>query len=472
MTIMIAILVLDAASYGILLAFGIFQDYYQTKFADHEYASWIAVLSEGIPFLGAPAITWCCQKYSLPRKTYIWIGFSLCVIGLVSSAFIDSLPGLIMMQGIVYGFGVLLVSIPELIILNTWFDKRRGLAYGIVYAGADLFGVAYTFIATQLLHHYTFRTTMLVFAAMTLVLMGLPILFIHERIELRPPTAPSIKSTTPLTSPTLRRSSTISSVFIDQGTQKITPNDLPFSPSLNHAPSWPAEPPAKRYYQRSIFYIFTLINLLQALAWYLPFIYLPSFLTAQGHSAHSGATALAIGNLAMIVGDLVFGKLSDKVHVNTLLIASTAVSALATFFLWGMGGSVKNSLPATTAFIFLYGCFGGGFLALWARMGTVFGEKDAQMVYSTLCFGRGIGGILSGPVSQVLLAKGTPYALRALSSGTYGGVIMFVGMCTAGAALMGGCGILALWWKKGKESEVESRSGSRSEVEVITVNEK
>ena len=162
----------------------------------------------------------------------------------------------------------------------------------------------------------------------------------------------------------------------------------------------------------------------------------------------------------MILGDLTFGKLSDMVPISSLIITSTAVSAVASFLLWGLIGSVRNSLPATMSFIFLYGWFGGGFIALWARMGTVFGEKDAQMVYSTLCFGRGIGGILSGPISQVLISQGTPRALQALGRGQYGGVIMFVGMTMAGSAVMGVVGIVALWWKKGRDRQIEEAAKS------------
>lgn len=426
-TMMIASLFLDGSTFGNLLAYGIFQDYYQTKFTDPNTASWIGALAQGVSYLGAPLVTWCCQRYSLPPTFYIRIGFALCVLSLLVSAFITSLPGLIFTQGLLYGTGSLFVSVPELIVLNTWFDKRRGLAYGIVFAGCDIFGVAYTLLTSVLLNKYGFRITMVILAALTFVCAGTPLLYYRPRVE---PTQ----------------------------SNKPTNDNIPFSPSSTRRNSLPNTVPDKPYHQRAIFYLFTTINFLQSLAWCLPFIYLPSFVTSLGHSSHSAATVLAVGNFSMILGDLSFGKLSDKVHVNILIITSTAVSAAVTFILWGFVGSGTNNLAAIIAFSFLFGCFGGGYLALWARMGTLFGEKDAHMVYSTLCTGRGLGVILSGPISQALLKTTPPKMLRPLGQGPYGGVIMFVGMCTAGAAIMGVCAILALWWKKERTLEIEEKS--------------
>lgn len=423
-----AALFLDGSSFGNLLSYGIFQDYYQTKFTDSEKASWIGALGQGISYLGAPLVTWCCQRYSLPPTFYIKIGFGLCISSLLVSAFINNLSGLIVTQGLLYGIGSLLITIPELIILNTWFDKRRGLAYGIVFAGCDIFGVLYTLLTSELLQRFGFRTALIILAALTFVCAGTPLLVFHARPD-------PIK-------PTLANS-----------------EDLPFSPSVNRRNSLPDTAlPKKEYHQRAIFYIFIIINFLQAVAYLLPFIYLPSFVTSLGHSTHSAATVLAVANFSMILGDLGFGKLSDKIHVNILIIVCTAVSAVATFILWGFVGSGMNNLAAIIAFAFLFGCFGGGYLALWARMGTLFGEKDAHMVYSTLCFGRGLGVILCGPISQVLLKTTPPKLLHPLGQGQYGGVIMFVGMCTAGAAIMGVAAIIALWWKKERMAQIDDRS--------------
>ncbi|KAK5102766.1 hypothetical protein LTS08_003566 [Lithohypha guttulata] len=453
---LIAVLLVDSTTYGVILSFGIYQEYYTGHFADHSKASWIGVLSNALVFLGAPLVTWCCQHYALSRKVYILIGFILCVISLLVSAFITTLPGLIVTQGLLYGIGALLCSIPALIILNTWFDKHRGLAYGIVFGGDDLLGVVYTYLATELLRKYSLRTTLLVFAAIIFCCSGPAIVFLHERPEETAEPASAVPGP-----PERRRSSLLTPIT----RSRTTVGDLPFTPSLEHRATWPARQPKKRYYQRGIFYIFMFSNLLQACAAYLPFIYLPVFATQSGHSKETGALILAIGNIGMLVGDLGFGKLSDMVHVNLLIFLSSGVSAIATFVLWGLFGTGARSQGVLIGFAFLFGCFAGGFIVLWARMGTLFGERDAATIYSYMCLGRGVGGLVSGPISQALLLLGTPRALSAFRAKGYGSLVVFVGICMAGSAITGLVGMGSLWWKKEQSFHPESGGEAENESE-------
>ena len=470
-TALIACIFLDATTYGVLLSYGVFQEYYTNHFVNHSTASWIGVLSNGIVFLGAPAVTYCCQHFTLARKYYIWAGFVLCLVSLIVSAFVKVLPGLIVSQGLCYGLGSLLIGIPELIILNTWFDRRRGLAYGIVFGASDLLGAAYTLLATELLHRFGFRITLLVFAAIIFVCAGPAIIVLQERVE---PNADGPKSaldaanrrrsssstinaiTRSSTFNAIARSATMRSIAPASAT-KVAAADLPFTASPLKRPTWSNSKPKKRYYQRSIFYIFSIANLLQACAAYLPFIYLPVFATQLGLSKQTGALILAVGNIGMLFGDLAFGQLSDKVHVNILIFVSSGVSAVATFAMWGLADSGSSSMGILIAFAFIFGCFAGGFIVLWARMGTLFGERDAAMVYGTMCAGRGVGGILSGPVSQALLQVGTPAALHGFRAGQYGSLVVFVGICMASSAIMGVLAIGALSWKKEENFHPEDR---------------
>lgn len=440
-TILLATVILDSTTYGILLSYGVFQEYYTNHFVNHDPASWIGVLSNNLVYLGAPIVTYCCQHYTLPRKYYLWAGFVLCFFSLLVSAFMVSLPALIVTQGFCYGLGSLLIGIPELIILNTWFDKRRGLAYGIIFGASDLMGVAYTFLSTTLLTKFGLRYTLLVYAGFILCGAGPAILLIHERHD------PVLTQQNAVSTGGRRRNS-MSSIIAPASTTKTSPADVPFSPSIQHTKSWPTQKPKKRFFQRGVFYVFNICNLLQACGVYLPFIYLPVFATQLGHSRETAATILALGNVGMMVGDLAFGQMSDKIHVNVLISLSSGVSAVATFVMWGVFGSGAGSKAILISFAFIFGTFAGGFIVLWARMGTLFGERDAAMVFSSMSAGRGVGGILSGPVSQVLLRTGVPIALGSFGSGQYSSLIIFTGACLSASALMGGLATVALWWKK------------------------
>lgn len=337
---------------------------------------------------------------SIQPHYYIVLGWALTVIGLLSSAFCHDVKALIATQGLLYGIGVLLVEMPSLIIMNTWFVRRRGLFFGLLCGILDLFGVAWGFLASAMLNKYGLKTTFLTMAAIAFVIPGLCMFFIRER----PP-------------------------------QSMPPE----SPEDNNISTPPVQPdvalnlqPPCRYYRRPTFYLFLIANLLQALAFYLPFIYLPSFTTLIGYSTSKGAVVLAIANLAQIFGEITFGKLSDKVGVHMLATISATVACGSTFILW----SLADSLAYVIAFAFLFGAFASGFIALWPRMGTMFAEQDANMIYSFLSCGRGLGVLASGPISSSLLKIGNTHGNTSSPHHTFKALILFVGSCMAASAFI------------------------------------
>ena len=90
------------------------------------------------------------------------------------------------------------------------------------------------------------------------------------------------------------------------------------------------------------------------------------------------------------------------------------------------------------------GAFASGLISLWAQIGTFFGEKEAQNIYSVMSFGGGIGNIASGPISVALLKTARAVDRSAYAIGKYQGVVLYVGVCMAFSALLGGEGFLAV----------------------------
>jgi len=67
---------------------------------------------------------------------------------------------MIVLQGIVYGFGSGLLYSPILIWLPEWFLARRGLAGGLIFAGSGVGGFAFPLILGALLDKLGFRWTL------------------------------------------------------------------------------------------------------------------------------------------------------------------------------------------------------------------------------------------------------------------------------------------------------------------------
>lgn len=121
--------------------------------------------------------------------------------------------------------------------------------------------------------------------------------------------------------------------------------------------------------------------------------------------------------------------------VHVLIVVSTATAGISTFLLWGFA----NNLAMLIVFALLFGTSGAGFLALWARIGTLFGEKDAPMVYGVLCCTRGIGSIASGPISLAML--GGEVVRGTYGAGRFKSLVLFVGLCLTVSAGLGSIGL-------------------------------
>jgi MFS family permease len=279
------------ASTAFPLTFGVFQEFFSRDFklSNVKHSIWIGVLSTGVPFLGAPFMTLLCDRYhKIKWRYYVVFGWLLCTASLVGAAFSKTLVGLAWAQGIIYGAGLFImdVPVPVLLILNTWFVRRRGTAYGLLFGAADAIGFGFTVLADWLLRDFSLRGALLTFACILLVLSGTAILLL-----------------------------------------KFRPTDI--SAAVEGLDEASASPTAVRYYRRPIMYVFVLTNLFQSLAYYLPFLYLPSYLTSLGYTPTRGAYLLAAANFAQIFGEIGFGQLSDRFNVYCLILTSNLASAIA-----------------------------------------------------------------------------------------------------------------------------------------------
>jgi hypothetical protein len=171
-------------------------------------------------------------------------------------------------------------------------------------------------------------------------------------------------------------------------------------------------------------------NILQSLGYFLPYTYLSTYAVQQLHVSSTMATALLVLiNVTSIPGGIVIGGLGDHLHITTTILISTLGSALAVFLFWGF--SSQTALLA-------------GFSSTWSgvlqELKSQSPALDTGFIFGLLAGGRGIGNVISGPLSVALVTSngwmkdGKDWGY----SGQYGGVILFTGV----TALLGGWGAL------------------------------
>jgi predicted MFS family arabinose efflux permease len=288
---------------------------------------------------------------------------------------------LILTQGVAYGLGFLVFYYPILSMVNEYWITRRGMAYGILCGASGVSGSIMPFVLHALLEKYGYRTTLRAMALGLTLLTG--------------PLIPLLKSRLPPSQQTTAR--------------KI---------------NW-------TFLRSHMFWIYSASNLLQGFGYFFPSLYLPTYASSLNLGDKSGALLLALMSVSQVGGQFVFGFLSDrKVPVNILACLSTTVAAIACLTMWRLG----ESLSVLIIFAIMYGFFGAGFTAIWARMSSAITEDvtAGPMVFSLLNFGKGIGNVLAGPIGGFLISNSR--SIGAATPVSYRWIIVFTGVCMFSSA--------------------------------------
>lgn len=195
-----------------------------------------------------------------------------------------------------------------------------------------------------------------------------------------------------------------------------------------------------RFLWDATFLIYETGNILEAMGYFLPTIYLPSYARSLGASSIEATLTVMLFNLASVFGCVIMGSMVDRYHATTCILMSTIGSTIAVFLIWGFA----VSLAPLYIFCILYGLFAGSFTSTWPAVVNEIKKKNTyvepSIIFGVLSTGRGIGNIVSGPLSEALLDQ-RPWqgiAAKAYGSG-YGPLIVFTGV----SAFLGGLGVVA-----------------------------
>lgn len=171
--------------------------------------------------------------------------------------------------------------------------------------------------------------------------------------------------------------------------------------------------------------------MLQAVGYFLPSNYLPSYVQSLGLSSTFGSITILIMNLALVFGCIAVGALVDRFDVTTVLLIISILASLSVSLLWGL----SMSTAPIALFSIAYGLTAGGYSTAWGGMVKDINKRyesiDTGILFGLLAAGRGIGVVLSGPLSEVLLRSSD--SLREKASFAYGseyGAIIIFSTCT------------------------------------------
>ncbi|KAJ5999746.1 hypothetical protein N7481_000155 [Penicillium waksmanii] len=386
-----ACFMIEALIWGFTFSYGIFQDYYSTHepFKSSGDIAVVGTCAMGISYMLLPLAFIMIQ--GLPRFK-LWaapVGFLIMCLALAMSSFAKTTTHLIVSQGVAYGIGSSLAYAPTIVFMDDWFVQRKGLAFGIMWAGTGVSGVILPIVLQWLLDSFGHQTALRAWSIILLVMGGPLLFFVRPRLPI-------------------------------SRTSRSRPLDF-------------------RFLWNSTFVIYETGNILEAMGYFLPTIYLPTYARTVGASGLQATLTVILFNLASVFGCIAMGSMVDRFHATTCILASTVGSTIAVFLIWGFA----DSLPPLYIFCIFYGLFAGCFTSTWPAIVNEVRKKsaytDPSIVFGFLSTGRGIGNVISGPLSEALLKndawKGA--AAKAYGSG-YGPLIVFTGI----SALLGGFGVV------------------------------
>ncbi|XP_077469288.1 monocarboxylate transporter 9-like [Stigmatopora argus] len=132
--------------------------------------AWVGSLVSGVGLIASPICSACVDNFGA-RPVTIFSGVMVAG-GLMLSAFAPNVQFLIFSYGIVVGLGCGLVYAATLTITCQYFDKRRGLALGIVTTGTSVGAFIYATAQNELVTLYGLDGCLLIIGAIALNLMA------------------------------------------------------------------------------------------------------------------------------------------------------------------------------------------------------------------------------------------------------------------------------------------------------------
>uniref|UniRef100_A0A4W6G294 Major facilitator superfamily (MFS) profile domain-containing protein n=1 Tax=Lates calcarifer TaxID=8187 RepID=A0A4W6G294_LATCA len=128
--------------------------------------AWVGSLVAGVGLVVGPVCSVCVVNFGA-RPVTVFSGVMVAG-GLMLSSFAPNVPFLIFSYGIVVGVGVGLLYAATITITCLYFDKRRGLALGIINTGTSVGGFLYAMLQSELIELLGLDGCLLVIGALAL----------------------------------------------------------------------------------------------------------------------------------------------------------------------------------------------------------------------------------------------------------------------------------------------------------------
>ncbi|CDO72284.1 hypothetical protein BN946_scf184970.g136 [Trametes cinnabarina] len=297
-------------TFGQLNSFGTFQEWYsdhQLRTTPPSTIAWIGSIQLWIFFFSGGFIGHVFDVYG-PR-VMMMPGTILLVFSTMMTSLSTKFYQYILAQGVLFGIGVGMMFYPSLAAISSYFNRYRGTALGIAFAGSGVGGVVYPIMFRELFEKVGFGWAVRISGFISLAACCIAVATVSTNQS-------SSQKKTPILDITVLR-------------------DVPFL-------------------------LLIAGSLLICLGLFIPFIYLAEYATDNHISANAALYVLSAMNAGGILGRLAPPLVSDVLGRFNVIVPSAFLMGLLAVVFW----LFAKTLTTIIIFAVLYGFFSGAFIAM------------------------------------------------------------------------------------------------------------
>ncbi|ORX42894.1 MFS general substrate transporter [Hesseltinella vesiculosa] len=351
------------ATQGYGYAYGVFMDYYNTNVYPNELTNltWIGSLWYALTNITGPIYVYMCGKVGY--KWMIGVGCILSCLAMELASITNAVWQLYITQGIMSGIASSLVWFPCISAPQQWFDKKRGLAVGLAFAGSGIGGLVLSYITRAAMDNLGWQWALRILGFIQLVMIGIAYFTVR-----------------------------------------------PLNPLPREVPLMDFKP-----FKNKKFLVLFAIHFVFNFALYIPSAYMSSYATSIGISPLVSTSLTGVLSALMFVGKVSNGFVSDFVGRSNQMVICLLLTGVFMVSIW----YTASSAGSLWAFTVLYGIFGGGCVTtITSVIAECVGMDQVESATGWLFFAWFFGGLLGQPIAAQIIEK---------QNGAYGGAILFGG---------------------------------------------
>lgn len=347
--------IMSFCTFGVVQAFGVYQDYYTRSSLTEKTASQISWIGSVQVFLlfsvGLPASRLMEAGYyhhTAAAGTLIYSASMFWLSAIKPHQYHQSF----LAQGVGTGLGMGMLFLPSYTISSHYFRRRRSLAMGVVVSGASIGGCVYPILLNNMFSRPSgFEWGVRIIACMNLGLLLIANFLLRPRLP-----------------------------------ERATTGQIAFRKIVTDVP----------------FLIFIVGAFLIFLGVFIPFFYLQLYAVLNGVDIEFAKYAITIMNVGSLFGRTIPALMADRYGPLNVLIASSGLSGALVFAMFS-----ATSIPGVVAFGILYGFCSGGAVSLAAPAVGSFATADDMSDIGTriglTSFALGLALLIGNPVAGALL---------------------------------------------------------------------